>query len=586
MLQLIFKNNSIVRRYTFLVILSILLSMVVLLTGISLLWSNILSPHFREQAVSSIKRDCSSMLARMNLFTNTSDMLLYDQDSHIQDYIVSLSPDLEPLQYAYTYSMIAEPFSDFNPFENAQTSVYGEIITRAYIVNASGEIVTRKDSLYYSTYSRIEKIKALVQAGTDIQHGKFFYMLDPNSPNTLIASRNIYRWSGPQSFDTVDTVIATLIVELNTDRFFAPLNSNETIDYSIADANGNVIWSTSRLSSHKTTTYRKSLGTTGYSITATLDLSSIATEIIGAIFHIALGIILCVLLILGFMLHISKGISAEFEALISKLQSIHEINEEALLPVMQDDEIGKLSMVFNDMVQRVIALNIKVNERELLLRNAELSTFQSQINPHFLYNTLDCINSLIEFGRKEETQRTVTALGKIMRMAIKGADFITISTDMEYIDQYLYIQKMRYQEHILFLTEVPESIGSYMIPKLILQPIIENAIVHGVANRIQQGMVFIQGRETDDSIELFVKDNGVGMPDSIVHSINDRSQTHSTDCLDRTHIGLYNIQRRLQLLFGHTAGIHIDQLSEGGTCVSIYFPKISEGESYESVYNR
>lgn len=157
MLQLIFKNNSIVRRYTFLVILSILLSMVVLLTGISLLWSNILSPHFREQAVSSIKRDCSSMLARMNLFTNTSDMLLYDQDSHIQDYIVSLSPDLEPLQYAYTYSMIAEPFSDFNPFENAQTSVYGEIITRAYIVNASGEIVTRKDSLYYSTYSRIQR---------------------------------------------------------------------------------------------------------------------------------------------------------------------------------------------------------------------------------------------------------------------------------------------------------------------------------------------------------------------------------------------------------------------------------------------
>ena len=435
MLKPTVSNNSIVRKYTFLLILSILLITAVLLTSIHWLWSDILNPYFNEQIVANIRRDCDDMSARMSLLTNTSDMLLYNQDTKIQEHIVSLSSDMLPMQYSYTYSMISEPLADFSPFYDAQTSVYGDIITRAYIVNASGEVVTRKDSLYYSTYSRIEKIRSLVQAGTDAQHGKFFYMIDPNSPNTLIAARNIYRWSGPQRFDTVDTVIATFILELNANRFFSPLtDSNENIDYSFASENGDVIWSTLHPASNHTSAYKRSLGSTGYYITATLDQSSIAKEIIGAIGRIALIVVLCVLLILAFMLRISKGISAEFEALISKLQSIREINEDALLPVMKDDEIGKLSTVFNDMVQRVIALNIKVNERELLLKNAELSTFQSQINPHFLYNTLDCINSLIEFDRKEETQRTVTALGKIMRMAIKGPDFITISTDLEYIN--------------------------------------------------------------------------------------------------------------------------------------------------------
>ena len=586
MLKPTVSNNSIVRKYTFLLILSILLITAVLLTSIHWLWSDILNPYFNEQIVANIRRDCDDMSARMSLLTNTSDMLLYNQDTKIQEHIVSLSSDMLPMQYSYTYSMISEPLADFSPFYDAQTSVYGDIITRAYIVNASGEVVTRKDSLYYSTYSRIEKIRSLVQAGTDAQHGKFFYMIDPNSPNTLIAARNIYRWSGPQRFDTVDTVIATFILELNANRFFSPLtDSNENIDYSFASENGDVIWSTLHPASNHTSAYKRSLGNTGYYITATLDQSSIAKEIIGAIGRIALIVVLCVLLILAFMLRISKGISAEFEALISKLQSIREINEDALLPVMKDDEIGKLSTVFNDMVQRVIALNIKVNERELLLKNAELSTFQSQINPHFLYNTLDCINSLIEFDRKEETQRTVTALGKIMRMAIKGPDFITISTDLEYINQYLFIQKMRYQEHILFLTEIPESIGAYMIPKLILQPIIENAIVHGVANCIRQGMVFIQGKETGDSIEFFIKDNGVGMPDDIIQSINEKFENHPDDRLDRTHIGLYNIQRRLQLLFGSAADIHITQLPEGGTCVLIRIPKISEGVPYEPVHN-
>lgn len=195
MLKPTVSNNSIVRKYTFLLILSILLITAVLLTSIHWLWSDILNPYFNEQIVANIRRDCDDMSARMSLLTNTSDMLLYNQDTKIQEHIVSLSSDMLPMQYSYTYSMISEPLADFSPFYDAQTSVYGDIITRAYIVNASGEVVTRKDSLYYSTYSRIEKIRSLVQAGTDAQHGKFFYMIDPNSPNTLIAARNIYRWS-------------------------------------------------------------------------------------------------------------------------------------------------------------------------------------------------------------------------------------------------------------------------------------------------------------------------------------------------------------------------------------------------------
>lgn len=287
------------------------------------------------------------------------------------------------------------------------------------------------------------------------------------------------------------------------------------------------------------------------------------------------SIILVVLVIFG----VSLTISRQFERFQKKISRTSDPKQHALIRVDSNDEFRDLAEVYNEMMGRIDNLIDTVYSKELLLKSAEIKAFQAQINPHFLYNTLDCINGLVEMNRPDDIKKTVTALASIMRMSIKGAEILTVRENLSYTEQYMYIEKIRYGDKLLFLSEIPESMMDYYMPKLIIQPLLENSIVHGISELLGKGMIGLFGREEEDAITFTVKDNGKGIPQNVIDLIESRqSSQEAEEQFSRESIGLQNIQSRIQLMYGKEYGLTIKNIPAGGSSVTIRLPKLTNDD--------
>ena len=287
------------------------------------------------------------------------------------------------------------------------------------------------------------------------------------------------------------------------------------------------------------------------------------------------SIILVVLVIFG----VSLTISRQFERFQKKISRTSDPKQHAHIRVDSNDEFRDLAEVYNEMMGRIDNLIDTVYSKELLLKSAEIKAFQAQINPHFLYNTLDCINGLVEMNRPDDIKKTVTALASIMRMSIKGAEILTVRENLSYTEQYMYIEKIRYGDKLLFLSEIPESMMDYYMPKLIIQPLLENSIVHGISELLGKGMIGLFGREEEDAITFTVKDNGKGIPQNVIDLIESRqSSQEAEEQFSRESIGLQNIQSRIQLMYGKEYGLTIKNIPAGGSSVTIRLPKLTNDD--------
>lgn len=287
------------------------------------------------------------------------------------------------------------------------------------------------------------------------------------------------------------------------------------------------------------------------------------------------SIILVVLVIFG----VSLTISRQFERFQKKISRTSDPKQHALIRVDSNDEFRDLAEVYNEMMGRIDNLIDTVYSKELLLKSAEIKASQAQINPHFLYNTLDCINGLVEMNRPDDIKKTVTALASIMRMSIKGAEILTVRENLSYTEQYMYIEKIRYGDKLLFLSEIPESMMDYYMPKLIIQPLLENSIVHGISELLGKGMIGLFGREEEDAITFTVKDNGKGIPQNVIDLIESRqSSQEAEEQFSRESIGLQNIQSRIQLMYGKEYGLAIKNIPAGGSSVTIRLPKLTNDD--------
>lgn len=228
------------------------------------------------------------------------------------------------------------------------------------------------------------------------------------------------------------------------------------------------------------------------------------------------------------------------------------------------------------MLLRLQESNKKLTEQQILLKNAEIKTLQAQINPHFLYNTLDCISSLASLGKTAEITDIVPKLADIMRMSIKGPDFLLISEDLNYVREYLDIQKMRFQDRLLFLIESGSSMEHLYIPKLIIQPVVENAIIHGICESTENGLLSIQLFTTEKDVLIKIYNTGPLFSDEVIEKIHAISQTSFSE---QKSIGLMNIQMRLKSLFGNSYGLLLENMEDQtSVCVTIRIPQIYNRE--------
>ena len=286
--------------------------------------------------------------------------------------------------------------------------------------------------------------------------------------------------------------------------------------------------------------------------------------------------IILVIVALLFSRFMARSITLPIQKLRDSMKKVQE-GDFSVSDVVVDskNEIGSLTKSFDVMTHRIHELmEQNVHEQEEK-RRSELKALQSQINPHFLYNTLDSIIWMAEGKKNEEVVLMTASLARLLRQSISNEDeVVPIANEVEYARGYLTIQKMRYKDKLEFQIEVDSSILYIPLIKLVLQPIIENAIYHGLKYKESKGLLIVKGFMKDGNAVLQVIDDGVGMDEETLAHIYDKHKVnyHSNG------VGVYNVQKRLKLYYGEDYGITYTSEVGKGTTATITIPGRQEGQ--------
>lgn len=240
-------------------------------------------------------------------------------------------------------------------------------------------------------------------------------------------------------------------------------------------------------------------------------------------------------------------------------------------------EMKILADSLNVMIEKIQTLIDNVRLEQMRLREAELEILQMQISPHFLYNTLGTIVWLAEAGNKDAVVEMVQTLSEFFRSSLNGGkDVVSIESEIRHISSYLQIQQVRYQDILDYEISLPEEIKNFQIPKITLQPLVENALYHGIKYKRGKGKILVSGRVEEGRCVLSVCDDGVGMPKERLRQVRDGLMIKLEDNND--FYGLYNVNERIRLKFGEGYGLHIDSILQEGTTVEVWLP--TDGQSY------
>ncbi len=240
-------------------------------------------------------------------------------------------------------------------------------------------------------------------------------------------------------------------------------------------------------------------------------------------------------------------------------------------------EARMLSESFGQMVQRIRQLVENVRSEEINLRKTELKALQAQINPHFLYNTLDSISWMCEQGKNGEAVRMVNALATLFRISIsRGHELISIRSELQHAESYLKIQSYRYKNQFTYSFDAAPECLDYLCNKITLQPLLENAIYHGINGLVDEGEIRVSVRLDGEDVLFTVEDNGNGMDEEQIRAIMGKERS------DHAGIGIKNVNDRLKIYFGSPYGITIHSRPDVGTRVLVRMPKVTEEAEYEN----
>lgn len=269
----------------------------------------------------------------------------------------------------------------------------------------------------------------------------------------------------------------------------------------------------------------------------------------------------------------SKGVTGPIESLNAKMKrvqlghfSIEDEDDVKLLPM---DEAGQMHRNFRIMLQRIDELINENLQKQLMIHESEFKALQAQINPHFLYNTLESINWLSKLAGQQHISQMVESLGFLLRSSISNKkQVVTLKEEMAIVQHYITIQKVRFEERLEFHTRIPEQLGQCFIPKLTLQPLVENAIQHALEQMIETCVIHIEAFEQDGQIIITVEDNGPGIGEDVLENWQ-----LGTAAVKGTGIGLRNIHERIRFMHGKAYGLELSSKRNSGTKVTVIIPQ-------------
>nr|WP_295287288.1 histidine kinase [uncultured Blautia sp.] len=290
-----------------------------------------------------------------------------------------------------------------------------------------------------------------------------------------------------------------------------------------------------------------------------------------------------ILMYLGFLIFalflahsMSHSITNRISSVIHQMSKVRKGTLSPMSSPQYHDEIGDLIDTYNYMTRKMDQLMTEQAKAAEELRIAEFHTLQAQINPHFLYNTMDMINWLAQQGRTDEVSLAVQKLSRFYKLTLSRKQSIsTIASEAEHVSIYLQIQNMRYHDSISFVCDIPDELMEYQIPKLTLQPIIENSVLHGILETPSKtGTIVLTGWLEDSDIVLLISDDGVGIPPEKLQTLLLENSYGITSASSGTNIAVYNTHRRLQILYGEKYGLKYSSEFGKGTDVELRIPAI------------
>lgn len=544
------------------------------------------STEYTQQLIHQVNGNIDSYI---NYMENTSQMITRNRD--VQEYLFQENvPDTEKNEQ---YNRVV---SQFQTIMNSRA----DICNVAVIGDNGRMIINRGNSklnLYHSISSeswfqeaKKENEKGFVLSGSHVQN-----TIAGNYPWVITLSRGIYNnqteeIQGVMFIDLNYSAINDLCktISLGEKGYIYLLDENGTIIYHpqqqliYSGMKEEVIQRVMEVKGNDTSFVKKSKdGSKVYSVSKSeksgwtvVGVSYMSELLKGRTETVMLYLFITILLLLigaAISAFISGRITSPIRILDDSMKEVEKGHfDSAAIEDLSPNEIGRLGKTFNMMTRKIEQLMKQNMEEQRQKRKAEMRALQAQINPHFLYNTLDSIIWMAESGKNNQKVVLMTSsLAKLFRQSIGNDDeLVTIAKEVEYTKTYLTIQEIRYQDKLAFHIFMEPDILSQQIVKLTLQPLVENAIYHGIKYAEHKGMLSIRGFREGDKIVLEVADNGMGMDETeLEHIFEKREAGKKTN-----GVGVYNIQNRLQLYYGKEYGLCYQSKKGEGTVVTIRIP--------------
>lgn len=321
---------------------------------------------------------------------------------------------------------------------------------------------------------------------------------------------------------------------------------------------------------------RTDMKTTGWTLVSMVPYKSVMAETMAISGVMILAVVITLIVTLLLLNRILTGVVKPLKKLEKYMVQVNPDNMDQRMEILTDDEIGHLSMKFNQMMDRIRNLKEQVIEEQEDKRKYELQALQAQINPHFLYNTLDSIIWMAETNDSNIVAMT-EALAKLFRISLnKGNEEISLERELEHVKNYLIIQSMRYADKFTYEISVDPGVERCRTIKLILQPIVENCIYHGIKKKRGTGKITIRAYRREQNLIIEVSDDGCGMPKEICRKI--LSDEIESENISGSGIGVKNVNERIQLRFGKKYGLSYSSEEGVGTTVTYVLP-YNEGGS-------
>lgn len=284
-----------------------------------------------------------------------------------------------------------------------------------------------------------------------------------------------------------------------------------------------------------------------------------------------IAIVICIMV--SFI--VSRHINLPLQKIVHAMQLMESGDFDQRAEIIDNDEFGYLASQFNDMCRKIKELFQKDHEKQELLRIAEVKNLHSQINPHFLYNTLDSIKWLAKINHEQEIYTMVKNLSYMLKNSMHvSREFVTVRESLSSLEAYIAIQQIRFADKFVIRTEIAENIMDYKIPTLTLQPLVENAMIHGLEPKPGKGTLTIRGFVEQSRLIFQIQDDGIGMEETelaaLRESLGDRNGTE--------HIGLKNVSQRIKLYYGDAYGIKVDSRPGMGSTITLAFPFMEDLE--------